>query len=154
MYEEPLTELEISIEEFGGYDERAFLELLWLHDADLVRLYIPKRTVLCESPHLHIVAEYARMALLGGKLADLGPGFSYHLPRLETEGTFVFEVPAKEPAALAGLLVMAQELYAGGWVTLVPYDLEAAELLQSYEGSDHGCYDLCVVASQFMIMGE
>lgn len=153
MSEEPVTVLEIRIAEFGGYSKEAFLEFLLLEAVDRVKLHIPKRTVLYESPHLHIVAEYARMALLGGKLANLGPGFSYAVPRVDTEGVFEFYVPAKDPAALAGLLGMALELWEGDWVTLIAYDLEAVELLENYDGSGHGCYDLCVVAFQFMIMG-
>lgn len=154
MSEEPLPVLEISIDEFSGYSKEAFAEFLLLEEVDQVRLSIPKRSVLYESPNLYIVAEYARMALLGGKLADLGPGFSYTVPRVEKQGAFVFRVTAKDPAALADLLVMALALWEGDWVQLMPYDLEAVELLNSYEGSDHGCYSLCVVAFQFMVMGS
>lgn len=154
MQDKEVTPLKMRMVEFAGYEEEDFVGYLSLQEAGELELEMPRRTMVYKSPPAAMAAEYARMALLGGKLAALGPGFSFWVPELNTRGSFIFWVPATDAVALAPLLVMAANLCAADTATMTPYDREAVALLHSYDGSDHPCYEICVLAFHFMMMGD
>ena len=143
---------EVRIEEYEGYDEEAFYELL--EDVEMVRLCIPKEAVLYQSSHMEIVYEYAYMALLGEKLGALGPGFTYLPPRMDKKDPFVFCIRVDDRQALAGLLYLALDLWEGCSDQVAGFEREAFELIGNYDASACACYDYFVIAYHFMMMDE
>lgn len=146
-----VTLLKMRITEFRGYREEDFLTFLELDNPGLIELHLPRRAVLYQSSNGAFVTEYTRMALLGDRLSALGSGFSFWAPSIYAQDDFVFYVPAQDRAAVAGLLVMAQELSEIPYGVTTSYDRDAYGQLHR-DFYDHACCELLVMAVQFLRM--